>query len=137
MLKEIKSRYHVRIEMFELIDEAERMIAKYGWEERTVYPYSFPMKVTKIIAECKDFDICTSGTREYLVQLANGLVPILNAWEDHENRPKIDVRILATGKIVSVEKDIGMVFIEEGLAVAVQSFENGDHDGKDHFQKAP
>lgn len=98
MLKEIKRSPDVA----EFIATAENMIAKYGWQDKTVHPYSFPMKVTKIIEDLKDYDRCTEESKDYLIALANGLAPIMNSWEEYEHAEKITVRIKKSGKITKI-----------------------------------
>lgn len=103
MLHQIKRKSAAEVELF--IKEAESMIEKYGWQEKTVRPYSFNVKVTKIIADLKDYRRCTSGSQEYLISLANGLAKILNSWEEFENKEKIEVRSKKTGKIGKICKE--------------------------------
>lgn len=101
----------------EYIKAAWDMVNKYGWQDRMVYPYSFGMKVTKILEDMNDFDRCTSGSKEYLVSLFNGLVDILNAWERDELEEKIEVRIITSGKVIKInKKDLDMF---EGLVEAI------------------
>lgn len=101
------------------ISEAEDMIERYGWQERTVTPYSTPEKVTKIVNELRDYDGCTYGSKLYLLALANGLAEIMEAWERHELEEKITIRVKRSGKIVKVGVELAREFIEEGLAEAV------------------
>ena len=106
MLNKIKNRYNAREEMQKLVAEATEMVERYGWQDKVTWPYpSCPTKVTKILADCRDYDRCTKGSKEYLVQLINGLVPILNSWEEYELAPKVSVRIKGTGKVVRILKD--------------------------------
>ena len=92
------------------VDEAEKMIARYGWEERTVMPWAhINLKVVQIVKDCKDYDNCTSGSKDYLISLVNGLVPIMNSWEEYEHKPKAKVRIIKSGKITYIcEDDLDM-----------------------------
>lgn len=83
--------------------EAVRMVEAYGWQERTVMPYSYPVRVTKILNDFAEFDRCTSGSKCYLIALVNGLVDILNAWEQQEQKPK--ARFLVNGKEVVMTED--------------------------------
>ena len=106
MLNTIKN--YCDVEKF--IDTAENMIEKYGWQKKVVYPYSFPVKVTKIISDLKDFDSCTRGSQEYLISLANGLAPIMNEWEEREQEEKIDCRIKKSGKIIRLSPDMVIIF---------------------------
>ena len=85
MLEKITSKYYKRTQMMKFVENAEKMVRKYGWEDRVTYPYRYPIKVTEIIADCKDYDNCTSGTQMYLVSLANGLIDIMNEWEGSRN----------------------------------------------------
>lgn len=101
MLNKIEKRADVA----EFIKTAESMIVKYGWQDKTVHPYSYPMKVTKIIEDLKDYDKCTEGSKDYLIALANGLVPIMNSWEEYEHAEKITVRIKKSGKITKITAD--------------------------------
>lgn len=103
MLNTIKSMNYSDVAAF--VKDAEAMIVKYGWQEKTVMPYSFKMKVTKIIDDLKDYSRCTRGSQEYLISLANGLAPIMNKWEEYENAKKITVRIRKSGKIIRITAD--------------------------------
>ena len=98
---------------------ANAMIEKYGWQDRKVWPYSYPEKVTKIVNELKDFPACTFGSKQYLITLANGLADILEAWEKQELEPKLTIRIVRNGKIVECGEDIARQLIEDGVAEAV------------------
>ena len=122
MINKLRSGY-IRAcgsEVDSFVKEAEGMIRKYNWEERIVHPYpNCPLKVTKIISDLKDYDRCTSGSKDYLILLANGLADIMNAWEEHELAPKIKVRSLKSGKIHEVEEWMAKMLIEDGSAVAI------------------
>lgn len=100
------------------IEEAEAMIEKYGWENRTVMPYNdVTMKITDIINHFKDYDRCTKGSQEYLVGLINGLGSIMNSWEKYENEPKIKIKMIRSGAIRECRKEIADEFIKDGFAV--------------------
>lgn len=98
------------------IAEAERMIEDYGWEDREVFPYNFPIKVTKILGDFKDFDRCTSGSKEYLIHMVNGLAEIMNAWEDYEMLPKVKILVLESEKVVEVSEDMAKMLVKENVA---------------------
>jgi len=88
----------------EFLKTAMEMVKKYGWENEEVYPYSFPLKITKILDDFADFDRCTEGSKEYLIQLVNGLADILNKWEEKELEEKVEVRIKQTGKVIKISR---------------------------------
>lgn len=117
MLTKITSNYTKGADLLKQVSIAEGMVEKYGWQDKTVTPYSFAVKVTKILADCKDYYECTLGSRDYLISLFNGLVPILNSWEKYENTPKISVLIKSTGKVVKMlPEDVDML---KGLDVQI------------------
>ena len=107
MLNKINYKsFDVRAQLDTFIEEAERMVAAYGWENKVTHPYAHcPVKVTKIINDLKDYDRCTRGSQDYLISLANGFADVLNSWEKYELAPKIKVRIIATGDIAEVTHD--------------------------------
>lgn len=116
MLNKIEGRYWIRKQMMEFIETAEGMIEKYGWQNMTLAPYGHAVPIMKMVGELKDYDLCTDSSKEYLVQLANGMANILNAWEKHEADKTIKVRIL-TGKHKGEERMVSSEYVElmEGL----------------------
>lgn len=117
MLKKIEGRNkEEQIKVF--IKEADRMITEYGWQERTVLPYSFPVKVTDIIDKLKKVHFYTKSSRDIIIAEANGLPNILNYWEQVAVAPKVTVRYFTSGKVKEISKivaddlvDVGMVEI--------------------------
>lgn len=118
MLQKLK-KYSGYKERQDFINEAERMIHEYGWEERTVMPYSFEMKITKIIDDFKGFDNCTGGSQSYLISLVNGLADTLNAWEKNRKEATVSVLCENTGEIIKVKKDLAEILVGyDGYAIA-------------------
>ena len=116
MLKKIDG-YNKAAQVEAFVKEAEVMVDRFGWQEREVHPYSYPVKVTKIISDLKDYGICTRGSQGYLVALANGLADIMNAWAEREDTPKVKVRVISSGNIIELhEADLDMF---EGLVERV------------------
>ena len=87
-------------EVATFVSEADAMIEKYGWQDKTVSPYGWAEKVSKVIDTIRDYPRCTFGSKQYLINLANGLVDILAAWEKQELEPKLRVRLVRNGKVV-------------------------------------
>ena len=110
MIQKITGSWGAGEKLLEQVEIAQEMVEKYGWQDKITHPYeNCPTKVTKILADCKDYYRCTKGTREYLIMLFNGLVPILNSWEEYEKKPKITVHIVETGKTIELleeDKDL-------------------------------
>lgn len=98
----------------DLVIDLKRIVAKFGWENEVVHPWAgCPMKIGKIIEDISSYKNCTNGTKEYLVDMANGLVRILNAWIEHEKNG-VWVRILESGKMAKVEKDFAEELVKMG-----------------------
>lgn len=114
MLKKIEGRYFWNRQMEENLREAERMIERYGWQERTIAPFGHSEPLMRYIGYMRDFPNCTEGSREWMVLfINNGFADILNAWERQEKEPKVLVRIIKTGKQIEIrETDLDMF---EGL----------------------
>lgn len=98
------------------IDEAERMIYTYGWEDRTVMPWEHcELRITTIINDLKTFDQMTSESKSYFIDVVNGLADIMNAWEEHEREPKVTVKSLKSGKIMRISREFAEELAEDGL----------------------
>ena len=122
MLKKLEGYIITSDSVKEFVKEAERMIRRYGWQDATVHPYEFPMKVTKIIRNLKDYDKCTRCSKDYLVDLANGLARIMNKWEECEQEEKITVRIIkgaSEGKVLTMAKSLADDLVEFGFGEVV------------------
>ena len=96
-VKDIKSAY-------QFVKDGWAMVKKYGWYDRVTYPYSFPVKVTKMLHEIADYGKCTRMSQSYLNDLANGLGDILNSWEEFELAEKVEM-VFPNGKVVRVLPD--------------------------------
>ena len=103
MLERIKG-YGKSEQVREFVNTATEMVKRYGWEEMMVTPWGYAEKVTKVINDISDYDKCTEMSKETLVQLANGLVKILNHWESRELEPRVKVRII-TGEHIGEVKE--------------------------------
>ena len=106
------------VELAAWVKTAEEKIKRYGFEDKVTYPYpNCPVTASKIIADCKDYDRCTEGSREYLLMLANGFADILDAWCEYADAPKIKVRVLSSGKVIEIAKEDLEMF--SGLVEAI------------------
>jgi len=100
----------------EFVEEARAMVKKYGWEEKTVRPWeNVSVKVTEIIDQIADYDNCSCDSKFYLQDYANGLVNILNKWEEFENEPKI--KIMYKGETFTVIKSIAEDLVRAGAII--------------------
>lgn len=118
-MTELKTGRHdlaTEAEMKAFIKEAEEMVAKYGWESRTVYPFNRPVEINKAIDYLKDYGRCTVGSKQYLITYANGLAKIMNAWEKQEET-YIIVRSKKTGKTAKVDPDLADIYLENGFEI--------------------
>lgn len=85
-------------------DDAAALVHKYNWEDKKVWPWSFPMSVVSIIDQVRTAPICTYSSKVECYLLAKGLTDILNAWEKIELEG-ITLKNLKTGKTFKIEKD--------------------------------
>lgn len=104
-------------------EEAREMIAKYGWEDRTVMPYSWPEPVLNVvnygvIEGVDDYEELDRYNKAYVLSMLNGLVPILNAWERNHLELEangVEMR-LKNGKITKVLPEFIEFYLESGIA---------------------
>lgn len=102
------------------IAEAERMIEAYGWSNRTVMPWpGCEIRVKTIIDDLKTFDIITRDSKEYFIDMVNGLAEIMNAWEEHELEPKVTVKSLKSGKIMRISREFAEELAADGMVAIV------------------
>ena len=100
--------------VMDLVKDMKEVVAEFGWADEVVHPWAgCPMKVGKIIDDISEYKNCTKGTRDYLVDMANGLVRILNAWMEHEKNG-VWVKIIDSGKMAKVEKDFAEELVSMG-----------------------
>lgn len=107
MLKRIEDRAGEQ-DYKEFVKTATEMVAKYGWELRTVSPWGFAEKVPEVIKQV--------GCRQtpYRRTLANGLAQIMNAWENTEvNGVSI---VTKSGKVIKVSKEDADELVADGYA---------------------
>ena len=107
------------VTMREFVKEARRMVERYGWQDGTVTPYGFAVKVVEMLDRMADYDAYEKTSRSILRQEANGLVRILNKWEEYEKSPKVWVRVLRTGKVVQVPQTDVDLFVSAKLCEIV------------------
>lgn len=107
MLKEIKGNNKLQ-QVKEFVKEADRMIAEYGWQDKTVIPYSFPVKITEIIDNLRRYEGYTRCSQQILIAEANGLPHILNYWEEIEKAPKVKIQLMN-----GIIKEVSQIVAEE------------------------
>lgn len=109
------------------VKEARRMISEYGWEDETVFAYSFPTKVTDMIDRLEDIWEYERSSKELIIAEVNGLVPIMNRWEqsaiEDANSPQVTIRLtdktLKEGELVTLPERTAKQLIEWGVGEAV------------------
>jgi len=94
--------------------QAEHIMQKYGWENRVSHPYPLcPMTFQDILSNCRDYDRCTNGSKEYLIMLAEGFRKILESWVSLEESPKVMVRNKINGKVTLMPVDDYQLFMSD------------------------
>lgn len=94
-------------------DDAAALVHRYGWEKRTIRPWSYPVTIVSIIEEAKEAPKSTFGSRGQTYLLAKGLTEILNYWEDRELHG-VAIRGVVTGEVIKVYSDEVEFFLETG-----------------------
>ena len=122
MLNELKNGKWVHSistaeEVNAFVKEAESMVEKYGWQDRTVSPWGYAEKVTKTISTIKDFPQCTFSSKQMIITLANGLARVMNAWEQQELHG-IVLKSVKTGKVVKVDPELADIYLDNGFVRA-------------------
>lgn len=123
MLNKITGRYGVGAQVASFVEEAERMIGEYGWQDRTVSPYMHAEPLVKYIGWLKEYDRCTRGSKEHLVLLANGLADVMNAWEEHEKAATVKCRLLRgehVGETRMYEPWMADMLVEDGAVEIIE-----------------
>lgn len=96
------------------IREAEQIAMEKDWMNRKTYPYpSTPMTVKQLLSECRDYDRCTSGSKAYLICLAEGYRQIFERWIYYDALPKVKVRRKDNGKVMVVSIELAKELTEE------------------------
>lgn len=108
---------HDTASAYAFVKEGWAMVKKYNWYDKVTYPYSFPVKVTKMLHEIADYGKCTKSSQSYLNSLANGLADILNHWEVVELSPMVTVEM--DGKRFEMHKctaeELELTIVEEDM----------------------
>ena len=93
-------------------DEAAALVHKYDWENRSVWPWHYPIPVTKIINDIHGAAQYSFGSKWELYLLAKGLTDIFNAWEKKEIEG-VTLKNLKTGNIFKVDKEFAEEMIKD------------------------
>lgn len=93
-------------------DEAAALVHKYDWENRSVWPWNYPIPVTKIINDIHGAAQYSFGSKWELYLLAKGLTDIFNAWEKKEIEG-VTLKNLKTGNIFKVDKEFAEEMIKD------------------------
>jgi hypothetical protein len=123
-LKEIKRRHGVGEALKEQVAQAEEMIERYGWQNMTVAPYGHAEPLMKVIGWVKDYDQYTSGSKETIILIWNGLAQVLNAWEESEKQKTVPVRLLRgkhKGERRMMSPEFAELFAEDGAVEIIQA----------------
>ena len=107
----------------QFVNSMKKVVDKYGWGDEVVHPWAnVPMKISKIISDMSDYWKCSRGTKDYLIDLGNGLAKILNAWVEYEENG-VWVKIISSGKMVRVERDFAEELVNGGICEMIVGVE--------------
>lgn len=89
------------------VAEIKAKIEQYGWADRIVHPYGCAERVGDMVNTWEGYVDFTLSSKQIMVKELNGLIDILNKWEEQENEPKAMIQV--NGKV----KEIPQSFIED------------------------
>ena len=97
-----------------MFNEARQISDKYGFGAWKVAPYSYWLPVNEMFGWFKDYDNCTSGSKNQMYLELKGLLDTLKEWERQTLLPK--VKIICKGQVVEVSDEFAQDLIDNGLA---------------------
>jgi len=108
-------------EVNEAVKEIKAMITKYHWEDKAVHPYSYTMNIMELVESdgWKNFKQYTFSSKQLIISEINGLINILNRWEELELEEKITIKFIVgknVGAVKKVAKSIANEYAELNLA---------------------
>ena len=100
------------------LEEIRELVISHGWEQRKVYPYSFPINIIDMIDSYKDYDNFTFMSKEIALSEINGLIEhCINPWLEYEKKPKVKITLKKDNKQIEVTEKVAEMLIEAGAAV--------------------
>lgn len=104
------------------VEEIRALIDKYGWLNRNVHPYGYPINIQTFMVNFRHYREYTPSSKHIMLAEINGLIKIINEWIKQEEAPKVTIRFL-TGKHKGETKEIPEEWVEDyidcGLAERV------------------
>ena len=97
-----------------MLNEAKQISDKYGFGAWKVAPYSYWLPVNEMFGWFKDYDNCTSGSKNQMYLELKGLLDTLKEWERQTLLPK--VKIICKGQVIEVSNEFAQDLIDNGLA---------------------
>ena len=97
-----------------MLNEARQISDKYGFGAWKVAPYSYWLPVDEMFGWFKDYDNCTSGSKNQMYLELKGLLDTLREWERQTLLPK--VKIICKGQVIEVSNEFAQDLIDNGLA---------------------
>lgn len=97
-----------------MLNEARQISDKYGFGAWKVAPYSYWLPVNEMFGWFKDYDNCTSGSKNQMYLELKGLLDTLKEWERQTLLPK--VKIICKGQVIEVSNEFAQDLIDNGLA---------------------
>lgn len=98
------------------VSEIQNLVSKYGWGDRLIHPYGFAIKIRSFIKNWEGYEKFTFSSKKIMISEMNGLINILNKWEEQANEPKVKV-MLKNGDVVSIPQGFVDDYEELGAKV--------------------
>ena len=69
-------------EMAKAVNEIRGYINKYNWNNKVVFPYGYGINIIEFLDGFADYKYCTSSSKSIMIQELNGLIKIVNTWQN-------------------------------------------------------
>ncbi len=97
--------------------EIRALVEEHKWENRKVYPYSFPVNIIDFLDQYRDYDNFTFMSKQIALDEINGLIEhCINPWLEYENKPKVKIWLKKEEKFLETTNEMAEILIEAGLA---------------------
>jgi len=97
--------------------EIRALVEEHKWENRKVYPYSYPVNIIDFLDQYRDYDNFTYMSKQLALDEINGLIEhCVNPWLEYENKPKVKIWLKKEEKFLETTNEMAEILIEAGLA---------------------
>lgn len=90
-------------DVYKTLDEMKAAVNTYGWENETLSPYGYGIKISELIKSWEGFKQCTPSSKSIIIAEMNGAIDILNHWLALKAEPQVTVILLGGNQVTVAE----------------------------------